>query len=146
MQRGAAEKLRRHGVAAAHGFVFMHSNKFNGDRPIYAAKPISLLEATQDTHELVAAALHAGSCAWKDGYRYAKAGLVLTDLVAASSIQQSFFRHGQPALRARLALPGRHGHQARMVDQIRDEIAKIHDQVSRDPHCHVGTAIAIFDR
>ena len=88
----AAEKLRRHGVAAAHGFVFMHSNKFNGDRPIYAAKPISLLEATQDTHELVAAALHAGSCAWKDGYRYAKAGLVLTDLVAASSIQKSFFQ------------------------------------------------------
>ena len=88
----AAEKLRRHGVAAAHGFIFMHSNKFNGDRPIYAAKPISLLEATQDTHELVAASLHAGTRAWKDGYRYAKAGLVLTDLVAATHIQKSFFQ------------------------------------------------------
>ena len=88
----AAEKLRRHSVAAAQGFIFMHSNKFNGDRPIYAAKPISLLEATQDTHELVAASLHAGRRAWKDGYRYAKAGLVLTDLMSASHIQKSFFQ------------------------------------------------------
>ena len=98
----AAEKLRRHCVAAVHGFVFMHSNKFNGDRPIYSARPISLLEATQDTHELVAAALHACDRAWKAGFRYAKAGLVLTELATANSVQKSFFASSDREERAAL--------------------------------------------
>ena len=98
----AAEKLRHHGVAAVHGHVFMHSNKHNGDRPIYSSTPLALLEATADTHVLIDAALHAGRRAWREGYRYAKAGIVLTDLVAADRIQKSFFQTLDRDERARL--------------------------------------------
>ena len=88
----AAEKLRHHGVAAVQGHVFMHSNRHNGDRPIYASRPLALLEATADTHVLIDAAIHAGKRAWRKGYRYAKAGIVLTDLVSSEHIQKSFFQ------------------------------------------------------
>ena len=86
----AAEKLRRHQVAAVQGFVFMHTNKHNNDPSIYASRAISLLEATSDTHELVAAAAYACDRAWRDGYRYFKAGIVLTELAPAHCIQRSF--------------------------------------------------------
>ena len=98
----AAEKLRHHGVAAVHGHIFMHSNKHNGDRPIYSSKPLALLEATADTHVLIDAAVHAGRRAWRQGYRYAKAGIVLTDLVVADRIQKSFFQTLDRDERARL--------------------------------------------
>lgn len=98
----AAEKLRHHAVAAVHGHVFMHSNKHNGDRPIYSSKPLALLEATADTYVLIDAAVHAGRRAWRQGYRYAKAGIVLTELVSADRIQRSFFQTLDRDERARL--------------------------------------------
>lgn len=87
----AGEKLRRHGVAAVQGFVFMHTNRHNNDPSRYATAAISLLEGTSDTHELVAAAAHACDRAWCPGFRYSKAGIVLTELVPADRIQKSFF-------------------------------------------------------
>jgi DNA polymerase V len=85
----AAEKLRQHGVAAVQGHVFMHTNKFNGDPWRHQGSALSFLEATNDTHELVSAAVRAARAAWADGFRYAKAGLVLTELVPIESVQRS---------------------------------------------------------
>jgi DNA polymerase V len=85
----AAEKLRRHRVAAVQGYVFMHTNKFNGDPFRHVGKALSFLEATDDTHELVTAAVGAAQAAWQDGFRYAKAGLVLTELMPIATVQKS---------------------------------------------------------
>lgn len=87
----AAEKLRHHGVAAVQGHVFMHTNKFNGDPWRHQGSALSFLEATNDTHELVSAAVRAARAAWADGFRYAKAGLVLTELVPMQDVQRSLF-------------------------------------------------------
>ncbi len=110
----AAEKLRRHGVAAAQGYVFMHTYKFNGDPFRHVGNALSFLEATDDTHELVTAAIGAAEGAWQDGFRYAKAGLVLTELVPAGSAQRrllvGFDREKRAALMGALdALNQRYG-------------------------------------
>lgn len=110
----AAEKLRRHGVAAVQGFVFMHSNAFNGDPWCHRGAPFAFLEATDDTHELVAAATHAASRAWREGFRYAKAGIVLTELLPVERVQRSVLGEIDRAQRQRLmgaldAVNGRFG-------------------------------------
>lgn len=75
----AAEKLRRHGLKAGAFQVFMHTNRFNND-PSYSNQATIEIEATADTLALVAAATKAAADLWRDGFRYAKAGIVLVDL------------------------------------------------------------------
>ena len=75
----AAEKLRRHGLQAAAMQVFMHTNRFNGD-PSYSNQRTIEIEPTADSFALIKAATRAAEALWRDGYRYAKAGVVLVDL------------------------------------------------------------------
>ncbi|QPC95820.1 DUF4113 domain-containing protein [Mesorhizobium sp. INR15] len=85
----AAEKLRRHGLCAVQGLVFMHTNKFNGDTWSHTGQALAFLEPTDDTLELIAAATEAAASAWRSGYRYAKAGIMLTELVPIMMVQTS---------------------------------------------------------
>lgn len=54
-------------------------------RESHTARRVEFLEATDDTVELVAARR-----AWRRGFRYAKAGLVLTELAPIDTVQRSF--------------------------------------------------------
>jgi len=85
------EKLRQHGLAAVHGQVFMHSSPFAREPWIHRSRAFAPIEATNDTHELIRLATRAGREAWKDGYRYAKAGIILTELVAAADVQRGLW-------------------------------------------------------
>lgn len=85
----AAEKLRKHKMCAVQGFVFMHTNAFNGDKWSHTGKAVEFLEPTDDTHELVTAATRAAAAAWRDGFQYAKAGLMLTELTPVTMVQTS---------------------------------------------------------
>ena len=75
----AAEKVRGHGLRAGAMQVFMHTNRFNGD-PSYSNGATFGIEATADTIVLVKTALRAGRQLWRQGYRYAKAGIILLEL------------------------------------------------------------------
>ncbi len=75
----AAEKLRRHGLQAAGMQVFMHTNRFNGD-PSYSNQRTIEIEAMADSFALISAATRGAESLWRDGFRYAKAGVVLVDL------------------------------------------------------------------
>lgn len=79
----AAEKLRRHGLQAAAMQVFMHTNRFNGDPP-YSNQRTIPIEATADSFALIKVATRIAESLWRDGFRYAKAGVVLVDLYRAS--------------------------------------------------------------
>jgi DNA polymerase V len=71
----AAEKMRRHKVAAAHLMVFMHTSPFS-DVPGYSNSASGrFLETTNDTGEVVALAVSLGKRIWREGFRYAKAAL-----------------------------------------------------------------------
>ncbi len=59
--------------------VFMHTNRFNGD-PGYSNQRTIEIEATADSFALIRAARGAAETIWQDGFRYAKACIVLIDL------------------------------------------------------------------
>jgi DNA polymerase V len=75
----AAEKLRRLGLKAGAMQVFMRTNEHNGD-PSYSNQATFELEPTADSLALISSATRAARSLWRDGFRYAKAGIVLVDL------------------------------------------------------------------
>ena len=90
----AGEKLRRHGVVASHIGVFMHTSRF-ADGPSRSVSGVASTRApTSDSLELVRAACSAARRLWAPGYRYAKAGVILDDLVEASAAPPSLFDTG----------------------------------------------------
>jgi DNA polymerase V len=77
----AAEKMRRYKVAAENIFVFMHTNTFNND-PFYSnGASARFVETTNDTGEVIALAVRLGERLWKDGFRYSKCGVMITELL-----------------------------------------------------------------
>jgi DNA polymerase V len=87
----AAEKLRRAQRAAGVLTVFLMTNRFT-DEPQYAnSVTIPLPVATQDTAELIRYALRGIEQLFREGYRYQKAGIILTALVPAHQVQAHLF-------------------------------------------------------
>jgi len=87
----AAEKLRKQRHAAGALMVFMMTNRFK-DEPQYANSAV--LEApvpTDSTGELIGCALRGVDFIFREGYRFYKAGVVLTGLVPADQIQTDLF-------------------------------------------------------
>ncbi len=88
----AAAKMRRQGLAAAHLITFIETNPFREqDKQYRAQRGLTLPVATADTATLITAAHAALSAIWRDGYRYKKAGVMLVDLVKASSVGSGLF-------------------------------------------------------
>lgn len=76
----AAEKLRREKQYCRHISVFARTSPFSPHDPYYAnSNSVRLMLATQDTRDIVAAAVKALDAIWRDGFRYQKAGIMLND-------------------------------------------------------------------
>jgi DNA polymerase V len=87
----AAEKLRRSHMAAGVLTVFLMTNRFT-EEPQYAnSVTLPLPVATQDTAELSRYALRGVEQIYREGYRYKKAGVILTALVPAHQVQTHLF-------------------------------------------------------
>jgi DNA polymerase V len=98
----AAEKLRRHHVAAGVLTVFLMTSRFT-DEPQYSnSVTIPLPVATQDTGELIGYALRGVEQLFREGYRYTKAGVILTALVPVSQVQTHLFDRKDRARSRRL--------------------------------------------
>jgi DNA polymerase V len=88
----AAEKLREEGLAVTVLTVFLTTNPFKKDDPQYNnAVTIKLPIATDSTSELLRYALPGMERIFREGYRYKKAGVMLTALVPASQVQGDLF-------------------------------------------------------
>lgn len=88
----AGEKLRTHGLVAARLTVFFHTNRFKPDRPQYgASRLVALHSMTNDSLELIAAARRGAQHAWRDGYEFTKAGVMLDDLVSEDLRPRTLF-------------------------------------------------------
>jgi DNA polymerase V len=84
----AAERLRRQGLSANHVQVFIRTSPFKTDDPQYSrAIYVPLVSPTSDTLALVDSALLGLRQIYREGFRYAKAGVLLHEL-QATSIQQ----------------------------------------------------------
>jgi DNA polymerase V len=86
-----AEKLRRERLAATVLTVCLTTNEFK-DGPQYSnALTLRLPIVTDSTADLIRCVLQGIRAIYRDGYRYKKAGVMLTGLVPASQTQADLF-------------------------------------------------------
>ncbi len=106
----AAEKLRTQRAAAGSVAVLLQTSRFV-PRPYAASVAVRLPAPTDYTPELVAHAAEGVEKIYRTGYRYKKAGVVLTDLVPADEAQLPLLGTSPVAVRRRGVL-------MRVVDAI----------------------------
>jgi DNA polymerase V len=88
----AGEKLRMHGLVAGRLTAFFHTNRNRPDRPQYGgSRTVTLHPMSSDSFELIAAARRAAEKAWRDGYAYTKAGILLDDLLPEAERPRTLF-------------------------------------------------------
>ncbi|HCI6346682.1 TPA: DUF4113 domain-containing protein, partial [Klebsiella pneumoniae] len=76
----AGEKLRQEKQHCRAISVFIRTSPFSPrDAPYASQATETLLVATQDSRDIIAAAQRALARIWRDNYRYAKAGIMLAD-------------------------------------------------------------------
>ncbi len=87
----AAEKLRRQHSAAGAVMVFIMTNRFKDEPQCADSAVLELPVASDSTDELIHYALAGTSRLFRPGYRFNKAGVILTDLVPADQVQLDLF-------------------------------------------------------
>lgn len=88
----AAEKLRHQKSVAGAVYVFVLTNRFKEDEPQYnAGITVPLVDGTDDTLVLTTAALKGLLAIFRPGFRYKKAGVMLTLLSDKDSRQATLF-------------------------------------------------------
>jgi DNA polymerase V len=88
----AAEKLRRQQSFAGSIYVFIRTSPFRPDDPFYSnGLTIPLPSPTDDTRQLVSIALWGLRQIYKPNYNYAKAGVMLGELVPSQGVQGDLF-------------------------------------------------------
>jgi DNA polymerase V len=96
----AVEKLRRQQDFAGSVYVYIRTSPFKPDDPFYSnGMTIPLPSPTDDTRQLVSVVLWALKQLYKPNYNYAKAGVMLSDLVPAEGVQIDLFSPMQQTLK-----------------------------------------------
>ncbi len=87
-----AQKLREEGSAAYDVTTFMYTNRFREDLDQYfPSATIRLDVAANSAQEIIGAALKAFRAIYRPGYKYKKAGVTVSGIVASDAIQASIF-------------------------------------------------------
>lgn len=93
----AAEKLRGERQFCRHIAVFVKTSPFAVSEPYYGnVASEKLMTPTQDTRDIIAAAVKALDRIWVNGHRYAKAGCMLNDFTPTGVSQLNLFDDTQP--------------------------------------------------
>ncbi len=87
-----AEKLREEGSAAYDVTTFMYTNRFREDLDQYfPSATIRFDVAANSAQEIIGAALRALRTIYRTGYKYKKAGVIVSHIVPADEVQGSMF-------------------------------------------------------
>ena len=87
-----AEKLRKQKSLASVIMVFIHTNPFATNQPQYSNQTIIQLPVpSSDSTEIISFALAGLKTIYKDGYRYKKAGVIITEIVPERPFQGDLF-------------------------------------------------------
>ena len=92
----AAEKLRKDGLVASAMQVFLQTNRFSKTDRQCVTQASFGIEPSSDSFALINSASRAARHIWRDGYRYAKAGIILLELTPAHEQSPSFFPSRDP--------------------------------------------------
>ncbi|MDP2152220.1 MAG: Y-family DNA polymerase [Methylotenera sp.] len=88
----AAEKLRRQKSLAGSVHVYIRTSPFKPDDPFYSnGMTVSLPSPLDDSRQLANVALWALKQLYRPNYNYAKAGVMLSELVPAGNAQMDMF-------------------------------------------------------
>jgi len=88
----ATEKLRKEQQQAKVLTVFIRTSPFKDNEPQYSNSASGeLLIPSSDTRDFIELASHLLKRIWKDGFRYAKAGVMLSDFYDPSMFQPRLF-------------------------------------------------------
>ena len=92
----AAEKLRNEDRLALMVNVFIRTSPFDKTGPNYDNVATGrLTQASSDTPKILGLATRLFDMIWKDGYRYAKAGVMLGDFCSPDHVQPNLFEDQQ---------------------------------------------------
>ncbi|MEN4789235.1 MULTISPECIES: translesion error-prone DNA polymerase V subunit UmuC [Pantoea] len=96
----AAEKLREQNSRCRHIGVSISTAR-HADDPQYSNTASCVCDyPTSDTRDIIESALRGLSTIWRDGYRYAKAGVMLGDFYQSGVAQFDMFSEQQPRANA----------------------------------------------
>ena len=88
----AAKKLRDQRSAAHSIHVFIYTNRFKEDAPQYSGNmTIPLPQASSYTPTMIKHAMQGLERVYKPGYKYNKAGVMMTELVPQDRVQRNLF-------------------------------------------------------
>jgi DNA polymerase V len=97
----AAEKLRRQQSFAGSAYVYIRTSPFKPDDPFYSnGLTIPLPTPTDDTRQLVNVVLWGLKQIYRPNFNYAKAGVMLSELVPAQGVQTDLFSQMQSTLKS----------------------------------------------
>jgi len=97
----ASEKLREERQYCRHISVFIKTSPFALNETYYGnLASEKLTTPTQDTRDIIAAAVDALNKIWVDDHRYAKAGIMLNDFTPTGVSQLNLFDERQPRPRS----------------------------------------------
>jgi len=112
----AAEKLRRHGLLASHMTIFFHTGAHSHGPHRSVSGQALLPSPTSDSLTMISAASRVVDRLWLGGYRYAKAGVLLDDLIPPGAFSADLFASVDPRRTALMAavdsINRRHGRGA----------------------------------
>lgn len=112
----ACEKLRRQASRAAQVLVFAHTSPFRKqDRQYSRSITVPLRRPTADTGLVTASVLLGLRSIFREGYNYAKAGVMLLELTNEAQEQQELDLNGEPDDRSQLMAA---------VDRLNDRYGK----------------------
>jgi DNA polymerase V len=87
-----AEKLRQQKSTAAVVMVFIHTNPFATNQPQYANQVVLQLPvSTNDSTEIIEYAIKGLKSIFKEGYRYKKAGVIVSEITPERPLQANLF-------------------------------------------------------
>lgn len=93
----AAEKLRSERQYCRYISAFVKTSPFALNEPYYGNNiGTKLLTPTQDTRDIIAAAMRCLDAIWRDGHRYQKAGIMLGDFFSQGVAQLNLFDDNAP--------------------------------------------------
>jgi DNA polymerase V len=114
----AAESLRSHNLIAGVAGVFFHTNRFNDDPKYSNSLNDALIEPTSYTPALIAHVHRLLDIMFRDGFRYQKLGVILTDLAEAKEMQLTF-SYDEKAL-------GKHNAMMSVLDKLNAKYRENH--------------------
>ncbi|MBU0662960.1 MAG: Y-family DNA polymerase [Proteobacteria bacterium] len=95
----AGEKLRKQGVEADTLSIFITTGPFDEQASYSNNQTITLHQPTSSTTELITAALQSLKSLYRPGYRYRKAGVMLTGITSHGYRQRDVFSFLQPTVK-----------------------------------------------